>query len=434
MVSFDATRTVTAAEVWSADPRWAQAPGVALEELRSIEEIIVFAAHADDETLGAGGLLASAAQAGIRVRVIVATKGAPERPAELRRALRALGVRDAPEFLGLPDGGLKNRVGELRAAIERRLDGSASRWVLAPWPSDRHGDHRTLGREVGEIAASRRLHAFFYPVWLWQWGTPDDLPWPRILQVPMTPSLRDRKRRALGQFVSQIAGGSNPDGVLTPGFLRNACCGPEVLVRPEPIGQAPPHRRALAAHFEELHSDREDPWSVRVRWYERRKREITLSALPREHFGRGLEIGCSIGELTARLAPRCDEFLAVDGSAAAVAAATQNLRALGNVSVRHEQVPESWPEGHFDLIVISEVAYYLAADQWRQVIRRCAESLSPDGIVLLCHWLGAAEDFAQSGTTAHQIFRDESGLAPVVEHRDAEFLLELFGKTDGGGG
>ncbi|WP_336493121.1 SAM-dependent methyltransferase, partial [Methylobacterium nigriterrae] len=66
---------------------------------------------------------------------------------------------------------------------------------------------------------------------------------------------------------------------------------------------------SVGDHFDELHTRSDDPWSVRTRWYERRKRAITMASLPRKRFTRALEIGCSIGELSAELADRCDRLL-----------------------------------------------------------------------------------------------------------------------------
>lgn len=70
-------------------------------------------------------------------------------------------------------------------------------------------------------------------------------------------------------------------------------------------------------HFEQMYAD-EDPFGYRSRWYEQRKRDILLGALPYARFARGWEFGCSNGELTAQLAPRCDTLLATDLSQQAV--------------------------------------------------------------------------------------------------------------------
>ena len=186
-----------------------------------------------------------------------------------------------------------------------------------------------------------------------------------------------------------------------------------------------------ATYFDALYTHSDDPWSVRTRWYERRKRAITMASLPRERFSRALEIGCSIGEVSAELVHRCEHLLAIDGSESAASAARDRLRGSSATTVQHMRVPREWPQGAFDLIVLSEVAYYLSEDEWRTTIQRCLESLAPGGMVLLCHWLGTADDFAQTGEQVHRIFRDESALGALVMHRESDFLLEIFAAEGG---
>lgn len=429
MVTFDAVRARTGAAEWAADPRWGDVPPF---DVGAVSELIVFSAHPDDETIGVGGLLAHAAEHGVPVRIIVATaSGDDRRPDELADALSRLGLASHVEAWDLPDGALKHHATALRDRIDRALADADDRvLVLAPWPADRHGDHRTLGREVGSSAALAAREVLFYPIWLWQWGEPDDAPWSRMLAVPLTDEARRRKNDALDAFPSQLRSAANPDGVLSEEFVDIVRTGPEVLIRPE----RNPTALERDAHFERLHAGSDDPWAVRSRWYERRKRSLLLASLPAERYGRVLELGCSIGETTLLLAERSDTVVAVDGSAAAVATARGRLAAQPGVSVERMHVPSAWPAGAFDLIVISEVAYYLADDEWLATIERCRESLAPGGVVVLCHWLGAADDFAQSGEQAHAVFRataGHAGLASVVEHRDAAFLLEAF-QADGG--
>jgi LmbE family N-acetylglucosaminyl deacetylase len=419
VVTFDARATVTSPEAWALREEWASVPALGQTEFGLLDGLVVFSAHADDETLGAGGLIARVAAEGIRVRVILAT-GGMDRVEELRSALRELGASATVESLGLPDAGLKHETDRLRARIDDTLAECGDRClVLAPWPGDRHGDHRTLGREVADAARRLNVRALFYPVWLWQWGTPADVPWSRLIDVSLSEGERRAKAAAIGCFSSQLESLSNHDGVLTPSFVRQVSTLAETLIRPE--------RTAQDEHFEELHRRNDDPWSVRTRWYERRKRAVMLATLPRERYARALELGCSIGETTAALAERCDQVIAVDHAAAAIATASHRLAGVTNATVTRMRIPEHWPNGTFDLIVISEIGYYLAADQWAHTIERSRSSLRDGGAVLLCHWLGLSEDFAQSASEAHESFRRASGLTALVVHREPEFILEVFG-------
>ena len=65
-------------------------------------------------------------------------------------------------------------------------------------------------------------------------------------------------------------------------------------------------------HFDGLFAASEDPWHFKQRWYEQRKRAMTLACLPRARYASGYEPGCANGELSAALAGRCDRLLISD--------------------------------------------------------------------------------------------------------------------------
>jgi 2-polyprenyl-3-methyl-5-hydroxy-6-metoxy-1,4-benzoquinol methylase len=173
-----------------------------------------------------------------------------------------------------------------------------------------------------------------------------------------------------------------------------------------------------ASYFETKYRDDIDPWQFRTSDYEREKYDATLAALTRPHYPSILEVGCSIGIFSTQLATRCDTLLAIDASATALDAARKN--APDNVVFEERTLPEGFPQGRFDLIVLSEVLYYFKAEDLDEVARKCCAALAPGGEFLLCHWLGetnypltgheASERFAQAvaaRTPLRRIFRDE---------------------------
>ncbi|MGV8918448.1 MAG: class I SAM-dependent methyltransferase [Pseudomonas sp.] len=181
-------------------------------------------------------------------------------------------------------------------------------------------------------------------------------------------------------------------------------------------------------YFEQLFSASEDPWSFRTRWYEKRKREVTLASLVRQRYARIFEPACANGELSALLAERCDELLCQDINETAVKLARHRLREYGNVRVEHARMPGDWPDGYFDLIVLSEVGYFLDAGEWAQVIEQTQLSLSPEGGILACHWLHPIEGCSQDGRQVHAALETLLPLHRLVRHEEPDFILEYWSR------
>ncbi|MFJ4156160.1 class I SAM-dependent methyltransferase [Pseudomonas sp. NPDC089752] len=181
-----------------------------------------------------------------------------------------------------------------------------------------------------------------------------------------------------------------------------------------------------AQYFANLYADNEDPWAFRTRWYERRKRDLMLASLPRQCYQRVFEPACANGELSAGLAERCAELLCQDLDPTAVQLARQRLAGSHNTSVATGRLPVDWPGGSFDLIVLSEVGYYLDPTDWLQVIEQSVASLSDDGGLLACHWRHPISGCPQDGREVHQLLARHLPLYPVVRHEEADFLLEYW--------
>lgn len=179
-------------------------------------------------------------------------------------------------------------------------------------------------------------------------------------------------------------------------------------------------------YFDRVYAGVDDPWDLRGRWYERRRRAAVLAALPRERYRRGFEPGCAVGALTLGLAQRCDELLAVDRHERPVAAAAEALAGLGHVRVARMDVPAQWPDGSFDLVVLSEIGYYFAGDDLARLADLAVASLRPGGTLLGCHWRHPAPDHAVPGDEVHRVVAAQPGLLPVVRHTEEDFVLDAW--------
>jgi 2-polyprenyl-3-methyl-5-hydroxy-6-metoxy-1,4-benzoquinol methylase len=188
-----------------------------------------------------------------------------------------------------------------------------------------------------------------------------------------------------------------------------------------------------AAYFARIYADNADPWGFETRWYEQRKYALTLGALPQRRYHRALEPGCSIGILTEHLARRCDEVVAtdvVDSALASTAKRMQVSNAEGLVDLRSWALGAKWTLGRFDLIVLSEVCYYLDAQSLCRAVEDVTKHLEPGGTLLCVHWRHEVADYPLSGDAVHAILRVAPGLTKLGSYSDADMLIDVF--TAGG--
>ncbi len=185
-----------------------------------------------------------------------------------------------------------------------------------------------------------------------------------------------------------------------------------------------------ATAFEHAYARADDPWDYESSPYERAKYAATLAALPRPRYGAALELGCSIGVLTAALAARCDTVLAVDFAENALERARTRCAGLPGVTFRRMTLPHEYPSGGFDLTILSEVGYYLSWDDLRAVIPRICGGLIGGGQLLLVHWTPIIDDAPLTGDQVHEEFLHHNG--GLLDHLGGEraetYRLDLFAR------
>ncbi len=200
--------------------------------------VVLVAPHPDDETLGAGGLVAWLRQQNVAVKVLAVTDGenayagqSAQQSAELgagrrveqTRALGLLGVsEDQIVRLGLPDSNVAGHepelVERLRAVVDRNTH------LIAPWRGDFHPDHEACGRAAEQAAreAGARLTAYFF--WSWHQGTPATLANLALRRFSLANDVFRAKTEALACHRSQLErdGGEPvlPERLLAPARRR----------------------------------------------------------------------------------------------------------------------------------------------------------------------------------------------------------------------
>ena len=172
------------------------------------------------------------------------------------------------------------------------------------------------------------------------------------------------------------------------------------------------------AHFDRLYQSSDDPWNYRSSAYEKQKYDATCAALTRPHYLSGIEAGCSIGILTARLAQRCTSLIGLDSSPKAVELAQNTLRPFPGTKIIHALLPGGWPAGRYDLIMLSEIIYYLPANDIVTLAQFVARDAVRHAECVLVQWRGQTETEV-TAATAMAIFCDTaSGLrdAKIIDH------------------
>lgn len=189
-------------------------------------------------------------------------------------------------------------------------------------------------------------------------------------------------------------------------------------------------------YFEAVYAAKDDPWDFASSPYEAAKYAATIAALPDKRYSSAFEIGCSIGVLTARLALFCDALLAVDVNENALRQARARCAEMKSVGFAQMVVPDEFPSETFDLIVVSEVGYYLSAFDWRRTFDRITANLRDKGVVILVHWTHFVHDYPQTGDAVHDQFTvwAEGKLKLLAASRTADYRLDVWEKISSSAG
>lgn len=193
-----------------------------------------------------------------------------------------------------------------------------------------------------------------------------------------------------------------------------------------------PDRTLTESYFNDVYSHNDDPWQFETSDYERHKYQATVQALPRSSYQRGFEIGCSIGVLTELLSQKCQSLLSIDTAEKPLVRARQRLSNAPHVTLQKMEVPDQFPEQQFDLVVMSEVGYYLAMPDLQRLAQKIITHLDNGGHLLLVHWTPLVHDYPLTGDQVHETFLNLCGEGQPFTHlngqREETYRLDLFQK------
>lgn len=178
-------------------------------------------------------------------------------------------------------------------------------------------------------------------------------------------------------------------------------------------------------YFERRYS-KPDPWHYQTSPYEQLKYQRTLESLPKKEFQKILEVGCSEGVFTEKIARMGSEVLGVDVSVTALERAKQRCAHLKNVRFRHLDIVKDEIENGFDLIFCAEVLYYLGPREIRKICEKITQSLTDEGhLVLVNAW--------PASRRLHRAFQEHPQLQlvreGVYEDKLRPYAISLFKKA-----
>lgn len=198
--------------------------------------------------------------------------------------------------------------------------------------------------------------------------------------------------------------------------------------------------RMSLADFEARYRANPDPWGYTTSDYERRKYDATLAACGSGPFAHALELGASIGVFSEMLAPRCAQLTTIDASPTAVAAALARLagaprltletrrrrQAPPNIVVLLGTIPAALPDHRFDLVVASEILYYLSGPELARTLERLESCTVPGARLVAVHWRPAGPERPLDAERVHAVLGEQPWLAPLASAHTDDYLLDVL--------
>jgi LmbE family N-acetylglucosaminyl deacetylase len=136
-----------------------------VEAKLSAQNILVFAPHPDDESIGCGGTLLRHTRNGGKAAVVFCTGDGAVRDNEAAEAMKILGMTEAVYF-GYGVETLKSQ-DSLPDKIAGMICEKKPEIVFAPFFLDNHEDHRALNQALAKACApcGNDFMVYAYPVW-----------------------------------------------------------------------------------------------------------------------------------------------------------------------------------------------------------------------------------------------------------------------------
>ena len=184
--------------------------------------------------------------------------------------------------------------------------------------------------------------------------------------------------------------------------------------------------RMTLADFEARYVAQGDPWGYAESEYEQRKYAATLAACGPGPFACALELGGSIGVFSALLASRCHRLVTVDAAPTAVATARKRLGDSPHVDIVLGAIPTAIPQAGYDLVVASEILYYLDAAELEATLSALAAYTLSKARVVAVHWRPPGPERPFDAAQVHAALDRQSWLVRAGSHSTPDYLLDAW--------
>ncbi|WP_442591816.1 bifunctional PIG-L family deacetylase/class I SAM-dependent methyltransferase [Pedobacter sp. AW31-3R] len=425
---------------------------VSAEDISAVKRCSVLVPHPDDESLGCAGLIALLIAQKCKIQIILTTDGSMSHPnsntypAALLSALRHAELMCALTLLGLTSDHLisygstdSSMPGKGEAGFEDLEERLASdlldfcpELILVPYELDPHRDHRATWQLLMAALERNKIERpkiWEYPIWLYANASVDDIPDLKrnellVVDVSSHSHLKEACIYAHQSQTTKLIGDDPKGFMLSAEMISNFTNGKEYFMEREKLN---PSTTLSSDYFEKLYRKNIDPWNFETSAYERNKYLATIDAIPDGQYPSALEIGCSIGVLTEMLVSKCIRLTAMDISKTALEKARIRLKDSPKVNFIAGGVPSDFPYGKYNLIVISEVGYYLCMGDLLRLRDQVIKALEEDGVLLLVHWTHFVVDYPLTGDEVHDCF-GQTKLKLQSSSRTADYRLEIYVK------
>ncbi len=396
--------------------------------------LIIIAPHPDDELLGAGAIMARAVADDAPVAVIILTDGGASDPtiessllSSRRRGEVCAGLEvmlgNVPPivFLDQLDGKADARSpligpGSDIAALLAAFPDSD---VLVTDPADGHPDHKAAFGLASRFAAAGLIRSLsVMPVSQRIDGAFD----PMHFEPHPVDAFGPEKAAALACHQSQI--GSERGFALSSVVIADFCQ-TEYTSRVHDRAHAA-NEPVAADHFEGMFRKSPDPWGYDTETYEADRFARTIAALGGKRFEHALELGCGNGALTSRLVDHCDAIVATDVSHAALEVAATRLAGHASVMLIQGQLPQDVPHGTFDLIVMSDMLYYLGLLGVARLMSKLQDRAAPNCQMVITNYLGETECVLSGEMAAEIALAHLPGWTKIMAERTDRLRIDVL--------